>query len=84
VVRSVRTPFIDAWNARRAEARERAAQLMGEMGAARQSGRSHEFLAVAGQTAGAIREVRPAAEIVRRLVEETERALAGARRFLTS
>jgi enoyl-[acyl-carrier protein] reductase II len=84
VVRSVRTPFIDAWNARRAEARERAAQLMGEMGAARQSGRSHEFLAVAGQTAGAIREVRPAAEIVRALVEETEQALAGARRFLTS
>jgi nitronate monooxygenase/enoyl-[acyl-carrier protein] reductase II len=82
VVRSVRTPFIDAWNARRAEARERAAELMGEMGAARQSGRSHEFLAVAGQTAGAIHEVRPAAEIVRALVEETTTALRRAPSFI--
>jgi nitronate monooxygenase/enoyl-[acyl-carrier protein] reductase II len=81
VVRSVRTPFIDSWNARRAEARERAQQLLGEMGALRQSGRGHEFLAVAGQTAGAIHDVLPAAEIVRRLVAETEATLERARRY---
>ena len=82
VVRSVRTPFIDSWQPRREQARAQAAQLLGEMGALRQSGRGHEFLAVAGQTAGAIHEVLPAAEIVRRLVAETEATLEQARRYL--
>jgi nitronate monooxygenase/enoyl-[acyl-carrier protein] reductase II len=82
VVRSVRTPFIDSWQPRRDEARARAGQLLGELGAALQSGRGHEFLLVAGQTVGGIRDVLPAAEIVRRLLAETEAALAGARDFL--
>jgi NAD(P)H-dependent flavin oxidoreductase YrpB (nitropropane dioxygenase family) len=41
-------------------------------------GRPHETLLTAGQTAGGITEILPTAEIVRRLVAETEAALSRA------
>jgi enoyl-[acyl-carrier protein] reductase II len=41
-------------------------------------GRQHEMTPFTGQTAGLIRELLPAAEIVRRLVSEAEEALAAA------
>lgn len=37
-----------------------------------QQGRIHELVPFAGQTAGAIREVLPAAEIVRRMASEAQ------------
>jgi NAD(P)H-dependent flavin oxidoreductase YrpB (nitropropane dioxygenase family) len=45
--------------------------------ATHQAGRPHETLLTAGQTAGGIKEILPVAEIVRRLVAETEAALSG-------
>jgi hypothetical protein len=42
--------------------------------ATHQAGRPHETLLTAGQTAGGIKEILPVAEIMRRLVTETEAA----------
>ncbi len=74
--RVLRTPFLDKWQGRREEARREAEHLRQELRAARQQGREHEFLPWAGQSAGAIREILPAAEIVRRVVTQAEEALA--------
>jgi NAD(P)H-dependent flavin oxidoreductase YrpB (nitropropane dioxygenase family) len=40
-----------------------------------QAGRPHKTLLTAAQTAGGIKEILPVAEIMRRLVTETEAAL---------
>jgi nitronate monooxygenase/enoyl-[acyl-carrier protein] reductase II len=81
VLRSVRTPFLERWNERREEAVRERPRLSAEMRAAREAGRRHEFIATAGQSAGAINEVLPVAEIIRRLVSGAEAVLArGAQR----
>ena len=43
--------------------------------ATHQAGRPHKTLLTAAQTAGGIKEILPVAEIMRRLVTETEAAL---------
>jgi hypothetical protein len=43
-----------------------------------QAGRQHETLLTAGQTVGGIKEILSVAEIMRRLVAETEAALSTA------
>lgn len=78
VLRSLRTPFIDEWEPKREEARRQAERLLREIEGAAESGRMQEYLAAAGQSAGGVREVLPAAEIVRRLVAEAEAALKAA------
>jgi nitronate monooxygenase/enoyl-[acyl-carrier protein] reductase II len=75
VPRAIRTPFIDEWQARREDAKREASRLQGEVMGALQQGRFHELVPFAGQTAGAIRAVLPAAEIVRQMVAEAEDAL---------
>ena len=52
-----------------------------EILATHQAGRPHETLLTAGQTAGGIKEILPVAEIMRRLVTETEAALSRAEAF---
>ena len=42
------------------------------------AGRPHETLLTAGQTAGGIKEILPVAEIMQRLIAETEAALSRA------
>lgn len=74
--RVLRTPFLDKWQGRREEAKREAEHLRQEYMAARQQGREHEFLPGASQSAGAIREILPAAEIVRRVLAEAADALA--------
>ena len=76
--RVLRTPFVERWNAERAEARRSAAELGREVLGAILAGRGHEYLPFSGQTVGMIDEVLPAREIVRLLVEGAERALARA------
>ena len=73
--RSLRTPFIDAWNDRREEASRQAGNLRDELTAAMEQGRAHELIPLTGQSAGLIDGVLPAAEIVERLVREAEEAL---------
>jgi nitronate monooxygenase/enoyl-[acyl-carrier protein] reductase II len=84
VPRALRTPFLDNWQERRDEARREQQRLQQEIGAAAQNGRLHELTPFAGQTAGAISEVLPAATIVEQFVEEAERALRSAGAFLST
>jgi enoyl-[acyl-carrier protein] reductase II len=80
VLRSVRTPFIDECLARGDLTPGDAERLRGVLLEAIGDGRVHEVLPTAGQTAGGIREVLPASEIVHRMISEAETALAGAPR----
>jgi enoyl-[acyl-carrier protein] reductase II len=82
VPRALRTPFIDAWQHRRDEARREAERLQGEVTTALQQGRFHETVPFAGQTTGLIRDIIPAGEIVRRIVAEAEEALKRASHLL--
>lgn len=81
VLSSLRTPFMDDWGARRAEARAQREHLMNDIMTRARAGRRHEALLTSGQTAGGITEILPVAEIMRRLMSETQAALARARRF---
>jgi nitronate monooxygenase/enoyl-[acyl-carrier protein] reductase II len=76
--RAIRTAFIDEWNPRRAEAREKQEELLAQIGKAGASGRFHELMPFAGQTTGAIREVRSAAELVKEIVRDAEALLSNA------
>ena len=51
-----------------------AGAFRGEVLAAVQQGRLHELVPVAGQSAGLIRDILPAGEIVRRMVAEAQQA----------
>ena len=80
VLRSVKTPFIDELQAEPELARRDSQRLLGVLRTAIQAGNVHEVMPTAGQTAGGIRDIRPAAEIVQRMVAEAEEALARAPR----
>jgi NAD(P)H-dependent flavin oxidoreductase YrpB (nitropropane dioxygenase family) len=73
----LRTPFLNEWSGKREEARRD--RLREEILATHQAGRPHKTLLTAAQTAGGIKEILPVAEIMRRLVTETEAALLRAR-----
>ena len=75
VVRAIRTPFIDQWQGRREEAKQQAERLRGEVMAAVKEGRLHELMPVAGQSAGLIRDIIPAGDIVRRIVADAQAEL---------
>src|SRR3954467_11231882 len=78
VLRSLRTPFMDEWGAKREEARRQRHRLWAEIQAKTQAGRRHEVLLTAGQTVGGINELLSVSEILRQLIRETEEALAKA------
>ena len=78
VLRSLHTPFLDEWTAKREEARRDSDRLRNLIVSTHQAGRQHETLLTAGQTAGGIKEVLPVAEIMRRLIAEAEAALSRA------
>jgi NAD(P)H-dependent flavin oxidoreductase YrpB (nitropropane dioxygenase family) len=75
VLRSLRTPFMDEWSTKREEARMQRERLWAEIAERTKAGRRHETLRTAGQTAGGIMNILPVAEIMRRLIAETEAAL---------
>jgi nitronate monooxygenase/enoyl-[acyl-carrier protein] reductase II len=76
VLRSLHTPFIDEWGTKREEARRERIRLWAEIQARTQAGRRHETLLTAGQTSGGIKEILSVAEIIRRLIAETEISLS--------
>jgi NAD(P)H-dependent flavin oxidoreductase YrpB (nitropropane dioxygenase family) len=76
VLRSLHTPFLDEWSAKREEARRECDRLRGHIVSTHQAGRPHDTLLTAGQSAGGITEILPVAEILRRLVAEAEAALS--------
>jgi nitronate monooxygenase/enoyl-[acyl-carrier protein] reductase II len=78
VLRALRSPFLEQWNADLEGATAQRDQLRAAIAASAQEGRRNETIAGAGQTAGGIREVRPVAQIIASLVEEAEAALRAA------
>jgi enoyl-[acyl-carrier protein] reductase II len=75
VPRVMRTPFVEEWQRRPEEARREAERLRAEIMSAVQQRRPHELVPFTGQTAGLIRDILPAAEIVRTMTAEAEEAL---------
>jgi len=82
VPRALTSPFIKEWLHRRDDAKREAERLRGEVMAAVGQGRLGELMPFAGQTAGLILEILPAAEIVRRIVAGAEEALKRATSLL--
>jgi enoyl-[acyl-carrier protein] reductase II len=76
VLRSLHTDFLDEWTAKPEEARRERDRLLGHIVSTHRAGRQHETLLTAGQTAGGIKDILSVAEIMRRLIAETEAALA--------
>jgi NAD(P)H-dependent flavin oxidoreductase YrpB (nitropropane dioxygenase family) len=70
VLRSLRTPFMNEWGAKREEARRERERLWTEIQARTRAGRRHETLLTAGQTSGGIGDILPVAEIIRQLTAE--------------
>ena len=83
-IQSIRTPFVDRWRDRLAEARNHADALRAELAEATRGGRRYELLAGAGQSSGLIHDIVPAGDIVRRVVEEARQALKNAQRYAAS
>ncbi|HJU90416.1 MAG TPA: nitronate monooxygenase [Gemmatimonadaceae bacterium] len=69
IPRALRTAFITRWEASPLETGD-TGRLRDEILAGIRAGRMHEYVPLAGQSAGMIREVLPAAEIVHRLAAE--------------
>lgn len=82
VPRALRTPFVKEWQDGD-KAKFDVERLRRELLAATQQGTIRELVPYAGQTAGLIQEILPAAEIVRRIVAEAEQALARSAKLLT-
>lgn len=76
VLSSLRTPFMDDWGARRAEARAQREYLLDDIVTRARAGRRHEVMLPSGQTAGGIAEILPVAVIMGRLMSEMQTALA--------
>jgi enoyl-[acyl-carrier protein] reductase II len=75
IPRALSSPFIREWQDRRDMVKQEAKRLQSEVGSAIKQGKFGELFPFAGQTAGQIKEILPAAEIVHRLVNEAEAAL---------
>jgi nitronate monooxygenase/enoyl-[acyl-carrier protein] reductase II len=75
IPRTLISPFIKEWQDRRDIVKQEAKQLQSEVTSAIQQGRFGELFPFAGQTAGQIKEILPAAEIIQRIVTEAETAL---------
>ncbi|MGH2615908.1 MAG: NAD(P)H-dependent flavin oxidoreductase [Thermomicrobiales bacterium] len=84
VPRVLRTAFVDAWRDRPDDAKREAERLRGEIMQALREGRAHELVPFSGQTAGLVREILPAAEIVNRIVRDAEQALRAGARLATT
>jgi nitronate monooxygenase/enoyl-[acyl-carrier protein] reductase II len=78
VPRAIRTPFIDSWRGQASEAARTVETARGEVMTALREGRIHEVVPFTGQSAGLVRDILPASEVVRAMVAEAEQALRNA------
>jgi nitronate monooxygenase/enoyl-[acyl-carrier protein] reductase II len=76
--RMLRTPFLEEWGDRADEIADRVGELGPELIRAILAGNGHEYIPFAGQSAGLIDDILPAAEIVQRTAAQAENALARA------
>ena len=82
--RMLRKPYLAKWDGRTDDLADRAGELGPEIIAAILAGSGHEYVPFAGQSAGLIDDILPAAEIVRRTVAQAQNALARARDTATA
>jgi nitronate monooxygenase/enoyl-[acyl-carrier protein] reductase II len=75
VARVLRTPFYEEWSGRGEELAARAEELGPRIVAEVLRGDGHAYVPFAGQSAGLVEDVRPAAEIMRRIVAEADAIL---------
>ena len=75
--RVLRTAFYEQWSGREDDLTKRAAEIGPQVMRAILAGGGEEYVPFAGQSVGLVREILPAAEIVRRVIAEAERVLAG-------
>jgi nitronate monooxygenase/enoyl-[acyl-carrier protein] reductase II len=80
-LRLLRTEFVERWEARADEVEFDPTPVLAELNEAVAAGDREALLVVGGQSAGLIRRVEPAGEIVRALVAETRAALAASAQF---
>ena len=73
--RVVRNAFVEEWHGREDQVRAARDQLVEKMRAAMADGTVHELLVIVGEVAGAIDDILPAAEIVRRMASGAEEVL---------
>ncbi|MFJ9824496.1 NAD(P)H-dependent flavin oxidoreductase [Streptomyces sp. NPDC101160] len=75
VPRSLLTRFVEEGNARPEAAAAQAEALRTRVMTAMRDGTAHELIPLTGQTAGLVRDIAPAAELVHRLITEAEATL---------
>ncbi|MEU7473901.1 nitronate monooxygenase family protein [Streptomyces sp. NPDC044984] len=75
VPRSLRTRFVEEGNAGPEAAAARAEALRSEVMTSMRDGTAHELIPLTGQSAGLVRDIAPAAELVHRLITEAEATL---------
>jgi NAD(P)H-dependent flavin oxidoreductase YrpB (nitropropane dioxygenase family) len=74
--RSRRNRFIERWAGREWLLRQRQAEALASVRAARAAGDTNEAPLSMGQDAGLIKDIPPAADLVRRIVEDAERIVS--------
>lgn len=75
VIRAIRTPFIDHWQRHRRAAKKHSTRLRDEVMTLIEQNRLHEFMPMAGQSAGLVQEILPVDEILRRMVDDAVQAI---------
>jgi enoyl-[acyl-carrier protein] reductase II len=80
--RILRTPFLEEWTDPADELAARAGEFAPAMLDSVLRGEGHEYLPFTGQSAGRVRDIVPAAEIIRRRMAEAEAIIAGLNKFI--
>ncbi len=74
--RTLHSEYVDSWQKNRQSLRQDPARYQQEVSLAVQDGQFGELFSFTGQSAGQIKEILPAAEIVRRMVKQAEESIA--------
>jgi nitronate monooxygenase len=82
--RTLVNDHIKSWNGREIELMQRAGEVAVEYAAAKAAGNFEVAAVFAGEAAGLIHDIPPAAEIVERMATEAEQLLAGRRNSIAS
>jgi len=82
-LRAIRTLFIDHWHQHKDEVEQEAESLREEVLEAMRQRTLYKLVPGAGQSAGIVDEVLPAAQIVRQIAEDAEQALEDSARLVS-
>ena len=83
VVRALRTPFLDEWSGKRDEVKHQLPRIQEDLARASEQGRFHDLMIFGGQSAGAIRDLPSAADLVTSIAQEAEALLRATPSFFS-